>query len=581
LPNNLSRMKYIFSLILLLFIVLQSANAQTAARKGKDYAVFFYVTEFDQNQTWDPLPETQRETELLAKELRDNFGFACEFVRNPTLSQIKTKLKEYNNRVYDDNDQVLFFFSMHGYYDADTETGFLIPKDGDSKDFETWFNYFNFRSYLATNNCRHIYLALDACYSGSFKTGDKGRPDKMAWENLPDCQQSITEALRLKSRIFAAAGNKAARTPAKSTFAAKFLETLRTGGENGIIKADEINFKLKGLSSPRPETGSFTGHEDGEFVFIRKTACVNQPTPPSVPSPNFDADKADWKDAKTANSIVVYEMYKRNHPSGLYYEEAQDAINRLKQASVPLPNNQRQDNNSNSAPRIVPPSVTRLPFEPEMVEVQGGTFQMGSNEYDNEKPVHSVSVSPFYIGKYEVTQKQWRDVMGTNPSYFRYCDDCPVEEVSWEDVQEYLRKLNSKATGKNYRLLTEAEWEFAARGGNKSNTYIFSGSNNLDEVAWYFINSGNKTHPVGGKRANELGIYDMSGNVWEWCSDWFQNYSVSIQENPTSAAFSYIRINRGGSIGSYVGSHRSAFRFGNTISSRFTDVGFRVGYSLP
>lgn len=159
--------------------------------------------------------------------------------------------------------------------------------------------------------------------------------------------------------------------------------------------------------------------------------------------------------------------------------------------------------------------------------VQGGTFRMGSNHgEDDEKPEHSVSVGSFYIGKFEVTQKRWVEIMGTNPSSYKGCDNCPVENVSWNDVQEFISKLNKK-TGKTYRLPTEVEWEYAAKGGNKSKGYEYCGSNNVDEVAWHADNSSRKTHPIGQKKANELGIYDMSGNVWEWCSNLFKVYPRS------------------------------------------------------
>ena len=144
-----------------------------------------------------------------------------------------------------------------------------------------------------------------------------------------------------------------------------------------------------------------------------------------------------------------------------------------------------------------------------MVFVEGGTFQMGSNSGDdNEKPVHTVTVSSFYMDKTEVTQAEYRKVMGKNPSRFSGCDDCPVENVSWHDANEYAKKVGK-------RLPTEAEWEYAARGGNKSKGYNYSGSNDLDAVGWYDNNSSGKTHPVAQKQPNELGLYDMSGNVWE------------------------------------------------------------------
>ena len=181
----------------------------------------------------------------------------------------------------------------------------------------------------------------------------------------------------------------------------------------------------------------------------------------------------------------------------------------------------------------------------EMVFVQGGTFTMGATSGDaDEKPAHSVTLSDYYIGKYEVTQAQWRAVMGDNPSYFQG-DNLPVDNVSWDDIQLFLRKLNAK-TGKNFRLPTEAEWEYAARGGNQSKGYKYSGSNTLGDVAWYRDNSGGKTHPVGQKQPNELGVYDMSGNICECCSDWYGSYSSSPQSNPKGPNSGTYRVQRGG-----------------------------------
>ena len=187
----------------------------------------------------------------------------------------------------------------------------------------------------------------------------------------------------------------------------------------------------------------------------------------------------------------------------------------------------------------------------EMIPVEGGTFTMGATAEqggeadDDEKPTHQVTLSSYAIGKHEVTQALWQAVMGNNPSQFKG-DNLPVERVSWDDCQEFISKLNS-ITGRSFRLPTEAEWEFAARGGKKSKGYKYSGSNNLDEVAWYDGNSGNQTHPVGTKKPNELGIYDMSGNVWEWCADWYDNYSSSPSTDPTGPSSGSFRMSRGGS----------------------------------
>ncbi|MDY4585202.1 MAG: SUMF1/EgtB/PvdO family nonheme iron enzyme [Candidatus Onthomorpha sp.] len=189
-----------------------------------------------------------------------------------------------------------------------------------------------------------------------------------------------------------------------------------------------------------------------------------------------------------------------------------------------------------------------------MIKVEGGTFRMGatseqSNDaYDDEKPVHSVTLSDYYIGETEVTQELWEAVMGSNPSEFTGNDQRPVENVSWNDCQEFIKKLN-QLTGKEFRLPTEAEWEYAARGGKYSRGYKYSGSNDADKVAWYYGNSGDETHPVKTKKANELGLYDMSGNVWEWCNDWDDDhyYRNSPQTNPTGPSRGEYRVLRGGS----------------------------------
>lgn len=185
-----------------------------------------------------------------------------------------------------------------------------------------------------------------------------------------------------------------------------------------------------------------------------------------------------------------------------------------------------------------------------MVYVEGGTFIMGAmiNDlvYDDQKPTHRVTLSSFYIGRYEVTQEEWQAVMGSNPSEFRGNKN-PVDNVSWNDCQEFIRKLNA-LTGQNFRMPTEAEWEYAARGGNRSRGYVFSGSDDGDLVGWYGFDE-QSTHPVGRKTPNELKLYDMTGNVFEWCNDWYGPYSSSSQTNPRGASSGSERVIRGGCAG--------------------------------
>lgn len=226
-------------------------------------------------------------------------------------------------------------------------------------------------------------------------------------------------------------------------------------------------------------------------------------------------------------------------------------------------------------------SVGNVSFR--MVMVDGGTFTMGATSEQGtassvEKPAHSVTLSSYYIGETEVTQELWQEVMGSNPSKFKN-NRFPVEMVSWEDCQDFVRRL-SQRTGKNFRMPTEAEWEYAARGGRKSYGYMYSGGSSVDDVAWYTSNSGSTTHPVAQKRANELGLFDMSGNVCEWCSDFgsvFSPYpSSSPQTNPTGPSSGSSHVMRGGNWFTFSDCCRVSFRGCGSPAYRENNVGLRL-----
>ena len=218
-----------------------------------------------------------------------------------------------------------------------------------------------------------------------------------------------------------------------------------------------------------------------------------------------------------------------------------------------------------------------------MVVVEGSTFTMGAtpeqgeDAYDDEKTPHLVTLSRYAIGKYEVTQALWEAVMGNNPSRHKG-GNLPVGGISFNECQEFIKRLN-RFTNKKFRFLTEAEWEFAARGGNMSKGYKYSGSNNLDEVAWYSGNSNDAPHAVGTKPPNELGIYDMSGNMYEWCKDWRGDYPHWLVSNPTGPAYGSFRVARGGCYGFNAESCRVSSR---SMYDPFTGVpciGLRLGLS--
>ena len=232
-----------------------------------------------------------------------------------------------------------------------------------------------------------------------------------------------------------------------------------------------------------------------------------------------------------------------------------------------------------------------------MKPVQGGTFRMGgtaeqgSDAEDDEKLVHDVTLSSYYIGQTEVTQALWQAVMGTTVSQQRDKEgkqshirgegaNYPMYYISWDECQEFVEKLNKMLAGelggRKFRLPTEAEWEYAARGGQKSKGYKYSGSNDLNSVAWCLENSGGNTHPVATKQPNELGLYDMSGNVWEWCEDWYGSYTSSAQTNPTGASTGSNRVHRGGNWGGSVENCRVSNRNGGSPFIGGNGLGLRL-----
>jgi formylglycine-generating enzyme required for sulfatase activity len=212
-----------------------------------------------------------------------------------------------------------------------------------------------------------------------------------------------------------------------------------------------------------------------------------------------------------------------------------------------------------------------------------GTFQMGSNDFDNEKPIHTVKITQgFYMGIYVVTQEQYQKVMGSDPSYFKGLN-CPVEMVFWNDAMEFCKKL-SQTEGKTYRLPTEAEWEYACRAGTTSKYGFGDSDSHLGDYAWYDRNSGDMTHPVGEKKPNAWGLYDMHGNVWEWCQDWYAKdwYSKGPAKNPLNESYGDMmgRGLRGGSWNSYSSYCRASYRDDDYPYYRSSHIGFRVVLDL-
>ena len=270
-----------------------------------------------------------------------------------------------------------------------------------------------------------------------------------------------------------------------------------------------------------------------------------------------------------AQGVVVFQ---KDGTRVVYPYEAIDSIVTYNYGETPPTGSGSSDNDGQN--KVF--TVNGVSFK--MIAVKGGTFQMGSDDgIDIAKPVHQVTLSDYYIGETEVTQELWTAVMGSNHSYFTGNIQHPVENLWWDDCQTFISRLN-ELTGATFRLPTEAQWEYAARGGNKSKGYTYSGSNVIDDVAWYLDNSSSTTHPVKTKAPNELGIYDMTGNVLEWCSDWYGSYSFAAQTDPTGPSTGSIRVNRGGSF-NYDATYCSvANRISYPPAGIYGNLGLRLAY---
>ena len=332
----------------------------------------------------------------------------------------------------------------------------------------------------------------------------------------------------------------------------------------------------------------YTADTDSDFIVMKEI------TETRIPDPRQVYPHISDKTVATLNKATQKQRDTR-------YQDCNDLYQDCGESG--LPHISSPSMTPRSSPIIVDtvkprPQVLQRPIEPiEMVLVEGGTFNMGRKAFlSDESPVHEVRVSSFYMGKYQLSQKEWQEVMGENPSKFKG-DDLPVEQVTWYNAVDYCNKRSLKEglspcysgsgagitcnwNANGYRLPTEAEWEYAARGGKQSKGYTYAGSNDLDSVAWYSINSGGITHPVGTKTANELGIFDMSGNVWEWCWDWYGKYGAKAMSNPHGGGNGSYRVLRGGGWFGNDDYCRVSFRYVNVPVNYFSILGVRVSRAI-
>ncbi len=542
-------------------------------QEGKNYLLTIGIDAYE-----DPLISNLSNAVNDAKRLETVLTKHYDFIllqsltkNDATKKNIKKAIKDVKPKI-SDKDSLIVFFSGHGYKLG--RHGYLIPQDGFISEDEEFITYKELEPLIESFNVRHFLLILDCCYAGA------------AIERKTIEMPSYFKNSR---RVLAACGmDQKAQDGIQenSPFTSTLAEILENAGEvlsftklfselHDTIIAQEVH------QEPTEGFLHLKSNQNGQFVFFRRQNRSE-----------LDVLRKEIEQLKTENTSL------RN-----------TLVERFLSNTVPI----AAPTINAPAPKIVAPPA--FAFEPAMIEVQEGWFKMGSNEYENEKPPHRVFVSSFNIGKFQITLEQFKafidetkyvtdaeregdsylfikswesqkgvdwqcDVKGNKRPASEYKH--PVIHVSWNDAVAYCQWL-SKKTGKKYRLPTEAEWEFAARGGNKSRNLIYSGSNTLNEVAWHVGNSKNNTHEVGTRpKANELGIYDMSGNVWEWCSDWYDEkyYAKSPEKNPLGADSGIHRSLRGGGWFAQPLYCRVANRSRGAPSSRYDAQGFRVIFSL-
>ncbi|MFN7117688.1 MAG: SUMF1/EgtB/PvdO family nonheme iron enzyme [Saprospiraceae bacterium] len=634
---------------------------------GKNYLLAIAIDEYEHCAS---LRNCVKDAKAIVKVLSERYHFEHVIeLYNPdaTKRKIVEKLKELRGKIQKDVDNLVIYFSGHGETDRedDDTIGYLVPVEAQMGDESDYLPHSFFKDMLHLIKTKHTFVILDACFAGSFFHSSKGFKSNGSDEHAS--RWGLSSSLSHEVALDGSPGDN-------SPFAQCLVETLQEStesvGVHGLFatvqkKMRERNFSQKPICQPFSDLAKY---KDGEFFFHptqnetqiwaatealatadayyefwkkypdspyseealwRYVTIIKTKTAYNLYLKNFqrgeywdeaiDAiedinDEDAWKEASSRNIDSAYWKYIRHFPKGKYVQEAYRRIEAISIHETP-------------PPPIILPDPPKLIIPEGLVLVEGGSFLMGSNDYDREKPIHEVILDSFYIGKYPVTFEEY-DAFCTATKRDKPDDEKwgrvrrPVINVNWYDAVAYCNWLSEQQNLQNvytingnnvginwsangYRLPTEAEWEYAARGGKKGkNNYKYAGSNDLDKIGWYWENAGDKrlsgewkyerltennckTHPVGEKDENELGIHDMSGNVWEWCWDLYDAYphppsggtkgglENRAAENPRGAEKGDYRVVRGGSWNDLGNGCRSTVRGRYDPGFRSISIGFR------
>ena len=595
------------------------------------YALLIGVSQYTAG--WPSLESVPAELEKVNAALKSH-GFRTTKVIDPDSDQLKDAFEDFIDTYgYDKGNRLLFFFSGHGYSRKGGRKGYLVPVDAPDPRFdEKGF----LRKAVAMNNiltwsrnieAKHAMFLFDSCFSGTvFKT-----------KGLPKIPPHISDVTARPVRQFISAGSAGQEVPANSVFALSFIRALRGEGDldnDGYVTGTELGMYLhkKVMSYEKGQTPQYGKIKDpeldeGDMVFVLASAgSYSSPVKPVVPGPvvlpqqggaSFDdiirasetqrQAESKWSTWQNARNAEYAQVQKIDGDAYLKPDQKKQAWERFLSAVSQNNPHSSQDDDMRSRARdrikywdgqktlamakIVKKPSTKDSFinsiGMKFVYIKPATFMMGSpsNEpgRDNDEKQHRVTLTKgYYMQTTEVTQGQWKAVMGSNPSKFKG-DDNPVEYVSWNDAQEFIRQLNQKEGGSKYRLPTEAEWEYACRAGSDK-AFANGGisetgcghDSNLNAMGWYCGNAGGKTHPVAQKKPNSWGLYDMHGNVYEWCQDWYGSYPSGSVTDPTGPSSGRDRVLRGGSWNNIARNCRSADRLRGSPGIRYIPLGFRL-----
>jgi formylglycine-generating enzyme required for sulfatase activity len=539
------------------------------------YALIIGVSDYTKG--WKDLPGVLEDVKAVEAVLQKQ-GFGVTTIINPTRTTLRSGIDSFiMDHGYDADNRLLIYYAGHGDTGKTADgrkLGYIVPADAplrteDREGFRrTAIPMDEIEGYAKRIEAKHALFVFDSCFSGSLLNARRSATPPI-----------ITDKVAKPVRQFITAGTDEQEVPDKSVFREQFVAGLNGEGDlnkDGYITvtelADFLQTKVTNYTggSQTPQYGKiFDGRLDkGDLVFVSPKGTMPAATGGSQPTETVKTDpkageRAFWESIKNSKDADDFRAYLKAYPQGIFAPVAENSLRKLAEMTP------AETNTSNLTVGTVR-QFSGMSF----AYIPPGEFEMGSNNGDDdEKPAHRVKISQgFWMGIYEMTQEEYEKVMGRNPSNFKRCPKCPVENVSWDDAQEFIKRLNSQSSdGSKYRLPSEAEWEYAARAGT---TGDYAGD--VDLMAWYDKNSGSKTHPVGQKKANIWGLYDMHGNVWEWVQDWKGSYTSGTVTDPTGVSTGSYRVDRGGGWYGSTPYLRSSERSGDSPGRRGDDLGFRL-----